>query len=594
MMSDHTAEQQRNYSLGELLRIRGVIELLLAASAFIAYSGTLLFGFVYDDRFQIVGNRSLTSWSNVPSYFTHSVWYLIDPHLAPNYYRPIFLIWLKLCYSIFELSPSGWHLTSVALHMLATVQMFWLAQRLLKQRTAAALAALFFALHPIHVESVAWISGATDLLMFVTMVGTVLAFLRWQQTRSVIVYSGALIFATLALLSKEPAIVLPILLVASAWAALPEQQRLPKSDRLALVPFFALSVVYLALRQHILAGFSHNAAGGSVSEMLLSWPAVIVFYLRQLSFPIRLSLFHDLTFTHSASSRQFLFSTVILVVVVLAVVMAVRISRERRPAIAALIWLTVPLTPVLYLRVYSQGELVHDRYTYVASAGFVMLLILIGRSLIGTPQPRRSSRAAIAVTTVTLLFASLTIYNQTYWANELLLFTHAVKIAPNNFAANLNLGSVYEHRGDIESLNIARGLFLKLATANPNDAAANYNLGHTEFELQDYVNAETHLNRAIKADPRHGPWWMHFAGVELRLGKPAEAENAAREAIRLSPTEREFHSALGAILLTASKPSDAEQEFTLELQLHPDSESAREGLARLAATRVTNTKTPKN
>jgi Flp pilus assembly protein TadD len=87
---------------------------------------------------------------------------------------------------------------------------------------------------------------------------------------------------------------------------------------------------------------------------------------------------------------------------------------------------------------------------------------------------------------------------------------------------------------------------------------------------------------------------MHFAGVELRLGKPAEAENAAREAIRLSPTEREFHSALGAILLTASKPSDAEQEFTLELQLHPDSESAREGLARLAATRVTNTKTPKN
>jgi protein O-mannosyl-transferase len=581
-MSSPTAEQSRQSSLRELLHVRGVIELLLAAAAFIAYAGTLSFGFVYDDRFQIVGNSGLTSWSFVPADFTHSVWYLIDPHLAPNYYRPIFLLWLKLCYSIFGLSPSGWHFASLALHMIATVQMFWLALRLLKHRTAAAIAALLFALHPVHVESVAWISGVTDLLMFVTMLGAVLAFLRWQQIHSAPAYLAAVIFAALAFLSKEPAVILPILLAASAWATLPERQNLPKADRLALIPFFALSVGYLALRQHVLAGFSHSAVSGSVFDMLLTWPAVIVFYLRQLSFPYQLSLFHDLTWTRSASSSQFLLPTLILVVIIVTAIFALRFSRERRPLIAALVWLAVPLTPVLYLRVYSEGELVHDRYTYVASAGFVMLLVLIGREVFNSLQ---LSRRTIVVASVALLFASLTVYNQMDWANELLLFTHAVKVAPNNFAANLNLGSVYEQRGDTESLNVARSIFFKLVSANPADAAANYNLGHTEFELHDYPNAETHLTHALKTDPQHATWWMHLAGVQLRLGKSAEAENAARQAIRISPSEREFHSALGAILLSANKPSQAEQEFNLELQLHPDSESARQGLARVAAMR---------
>src|SRR6266581_2941570 len=147
----------------ELLRHRGVIELLLATVAFIVYAGTLVFGFVYDDRVQIVGNRVISHWTYVPQYFLHHVWYLVDPRFAANYYRPIFLLWLKLSYSAFGVSPAGWHLASVALHILATLQVFWLAQRLLKNRSAAIVASLLFAVHPLHVESVAWISGVTDL-----------------------------------------------------------------------------------------------------------------------------------------------------------------------------------------------------------------------------------------------------------------------------------------------------------------------------------------------------------------------------------------------------------------------------------------------
>src|SRR3569832_1408610 len=185
-MIESATKQKSKHSAADLLHMRGAIELLLAATAFIVYAGTLAFKFVYDDRLQVADNRRLTSWSYVPGYFAHHVWYLIDPHFAPNYYRPIFLLWLKVNYSFFGTSPAGWHLSSVALHVLATVQVYWLGRRLLKNQAASAIAALLFAVHPVHVESVAWVSGVTDPLMCVSLLASVLAFLRWQEKRSLI------------------------------------------------------------------------------------------------------------------------------------------------------------------------------------------------------------------------------------------------------------------------------------------------------------------------------------------------------------------------------------------------------------------------
>src|SRR3954451_20810695 len=116
----------QNLSITELIRLPWVMELLLAALTFLVFCGTLAFGFVYDDRMQILENVSITRWSYVPQYFTKNVWALIDPHILANYYRPLFLLWLRINYSLFGLNPTGWHALSVALHVIVVVQVYWL------------------------------------------------------------------------------------------------------------------------------------------------------------------------------------------------------------------------------------------------------------------------------------------------------------------------------------------------------------------------------------------------------------------------------------------------------------------------------------
>ena len=570
----------------ELLHQRGVTELLLGAVAFIVYAGTLAFGFVYDDRAQVLDNRIITSWSYVPGYFAHHVWYLIDPHFAPNYYRPIFLLWLKINYSLFALSPAGWHFASVAIHILATLQVFWLGKRLLKSHNAAAIAALIFAVHPVHVESVAWVSGITDPLMCVALLGSVLAFLRWQETRSVASYVAAMVVGAGALASKEPAVVLPLLVGVSAWAATPRGSKLSRVDRLALLPFVGLLIAYLAVRVHVIHGFSHPMGSASARQMLLTWPSAIVFYLRQLFAPYELSVFHDLPWVYSPLSARFVVPLAIIIAVLAIIVLALRTTTERKPLLAALAWISIPLFPMMDLRVYREGELVHDRYAYVASIGLAFFLVAFAQILLQKlPEHVRFARARAVAIAFVAVFAALTFYNQSDWASDLLLFTHALKIAPDNNVAMTDLGTVYAERGDPHSLEVAKGFFNKVIAHSDKNAGGYFNLGHAQYQLHDYVNAEKNIYRAVQLDPLYAPWWMHFAGVELRQGKLIEAEVAAREATRLAPEEIGFHAALGAILLTARKTAEAEEQFNLELRLHPNNTEAKQGLAAIAALR---------
>jgi 4-amino-4-deoxy-L-arabinose transferase-like glycosyltransferase len=188
-----------------------VLSLVLLVT-FLAYSNTLWFQFVYDDRGQILANVQVHAWRYVPHYFFERVWSFAYPGIHGNYYRPIFLLFLLLNYKIFGPYAAGWHLVSVAAHAGATCLVYILARRLSGDYRTALIAALIFGVNPVHIESVAWISGVTDPLLALFLLPSFFCYLnareRPQHGRAWL--AGSLALYGLAMLSKETALILPI------------------------------------------------------------------------------------------------------------------------------------------------------------------------------------------------------------------------------------------------------------------------------------------------------------------------------------------------------------------------------------------------
>ncbi|HET7101166.1 MAG TPA: glycosyltransferase family 39 protein, partial [Terriglobia bacterium] len=282
----------------------GVSLILLAT--FLAYSNTLGFNFVYDDRGQILANVQVHAWRYVPHYFFERVWSFAYPGIQGNYYRPLFLLFLLLNYKIFGPYAAGWHLVSVAAHMGVTYLVYLLARRLTGGQRTPLLAALIFGLHPVHIESVAWISGVTDPLLALCLLPSFLCYLRARerraQGRSWLV--GSLALYGLAMLSKETALILPILIFTFEWlwqdasgsSGLRPVLERTRAAAARIVPFLLLTLLYLAVRWRVLEGLGHTMVPLGVWTIMLTWPQLLLFYLWHLVWPFGLSVFYNVPY----------------------------------------------------------------------------------------------------------------------------------------------------------------------------------------------------------------------------------------------------------------------------------------------------------
>ena len=150
----------------------------------LSYIAICRFDFVYDDHQQIEGNPAIRTWERLPSYFTSHLWANAANEQSSNYYRPLFLIWLRLNYLVFGTHAAGWHATSLLLHLVATLLVYVAARNLLKMsgmespQTVAAIAALIFGLHPVHAEPVAWISASSELMVTCFLLGALACYAR--------------------------------------------------------------------------------------------------------------------------------------------------------------------------------------------------------------------------------------------------------------------------------------------------------------------------------------------------------------------------------------------------------------------------------
>ena len=565
-----------------------VPEILICAATALVYVATLSFGFVYDDVLQVFKSPALHEWRYLPQYFSSHVLAAIHPGAGGNYYRPLLLLWLRLNYVLFGPEPAGWHATSVLCHVLATFLVFRLAERLGRDRLVAFGAAVLFGIAPSHIESVAWISGVSDPLMTCFVLGSLLLFLEWRSTGKL---GAAILSLTLfagGLLSKETAVVLPALIFAAAIVESPVDNSSRGATNKILVAFrdcagfAAIAIAYLGLRFWALHGWSHPEIHLSWKQVILTWPSVVWFYARHLVWPVGLSEFYPLDYVSSFTVHGVAQPLLGLCLGGGALALALRFIRECSRSIAgfAVVLMTVPLLPVLDLRALTPGDIVHDRYLYLSSAGFALLVGLLLREV---ASKGRDSRArvwlpAIAASAVGIAMATLTLSQQTQWASDILLYTHGLQSAPQNLTVRDNLANALMEANQPER---ALPLYLEVLKRNPSFWRSNYNLGYAYYKTGNFTGAEVYLKRAIQIDPGDPDEYIYLALADLQLAKLGEAAENARHAIALNPGARGYHFVAGLIYERQEAGEQARAEFKTEIEAHPENSAALAELQRL-------------
>jgi tetratricopeptide (TPR) repeat protein len=563
---------------------------------FLLYIGALRFGFVYDDRIQILDNPMLRSWSSLPSYFTSSVW-AFDPSLPANYWRPLFLLWLLINRTLFGYAPLGWHFTALALHVAVTGLVYALAHKLTGDRLTAALAALIFGVHPVLIETVAWVSGATDSLLALFLLPAFLIYLaaRDPGPRRPQRMAASLAFFAAALLVKETAVILPLLVFAYAWFH-PDGDT-PRAPRLraalaATAPYLVVTAAYLLARVFVLHGLGHDQNQASLLTLLLTWPSLLWLYLRLLLFPYGVSPYYDLKLVTAVDIRHVLLPGLAVAAGAAAFGLGLRWLRSHRdesasssaltPQLAAFLgaWILLPILPVLYLRPLPPEDFAHARYLYLSSMGFAILLaaglrrLPAGRrKLFGSP----ASQVAAALFIVLALAASNAL-QQLHWADNLLLYSRGVTVAPHNPRGLTNMGVELGMRGQYPK---AVPFFLRALQQEPSFWFANYNLGYTYLRMSDYRQAERYLQTAIRLQPASAQQYAYLGTAQMWLGELNEAAASMREAIRRNPEGRRYHYALGVILEKQGSRSAAAAAFRAELAQNPQDAEARAHLQAL-------------
>ena len=524
----------------------GRVVFLIAAAACLVYANALGGQFVFDDTRQIVNNPQLHSWSNVLSGFAGDVWAFQRATPAgdvpPPYYRPLFTAYLTFGYQLFGLWEPGWHLLSLLAHVAATVLFFRLARLLCDDPRVAALAALIFAVHPAHAESVAWATGIPDTLAALFYLPALIWYVRYRRgggRRLLGLSAGA--FA-LALLCKETAVVLPLLV--ATWELLSHEGPAPaarlRASAARVAPFLAVAAAYLVARFAVLGrlGWQHpTMAGVSDAQLLASVPQVLAGYLRHLVAPFDLSLIYDAPLARGFADARFLVPAAILAGLAVALwALRRRLSRAHWFALALLF---APLLPVLNLSVFHQEYLIQDRYLYLPSAGFCLLAAVLLARLGRT-------RATVAAVMLLVTLGASTVWQNRVWATSAALWGRAVAHAPHQWAPR-------------------------------------YNLGLALLAEKDYAGARAELRAAAERQPRVAVVHNSLALAEDALGDEAAAVASLERALALDPHLSEARNNLGTIHFRRGRYAAAREQFELALRRDPDSAQARFNLARTLA-----------
>jgi tetratricopeptide (TPR) repeat protein len=530
------------------------------------YWRTAGFPFVYDDVACIAENpivqRGLTSTG------LHYAW--TQP--IASQWHPLTTMSFMLVVELFGKSAGPQHVLNVLLHIANSLLLMLFLTRMTGRPWRSGVVAALFAIHPLHVESVAWVAERKDVLSGLFWMLVMSAYARFVDRRGAGAYALTLALFALGLLCKPMLVTLPlVLLLLDYWPLARTQgpgdgeqgtegKKRLRSLLLEKAPLLAMSVgagvaaVWAQSAGGALADMQSYPAGVRIANALVAY----VGYLVKALWPARLAVYYP--HPHAALPVWQVMGSVALLMGVTALVIA---FRRRRPyVLVGWLWYLITMLPVIGL-VQVGEQAMADRYTYLPLIGiFVMVVWLV-------PEPSTTARRVLYAACTAAMMAGLccAAYTQVgYWRSAAALFGHAIRVTNNNDLAYNNMGSALLEEGD------PRGALQNLRKAeaiNPDDGDIQNNLGRAYRDCGDLPSALEHLQAAVEYDPMRGSYQGNLGIVLAKMNRLPEALDHFRAAVRLRPEDVGGRMNLAQCLFLLGHRAQAEKEFRAALELDP-------------------------
>ena len=522
-----------------LLAISLIIILIL-----IAYANALKNDFAWDDNDLILENPGITSWRNVSKIFTHNLGYSTD--LKNSYYRPLQELTYLIDYSVWRFNPFGYHLGNIAIHIFNTLLLLWLLYSFSNNRPASIFAAVFFAVHPIHTSAVTYIAGRADLLYaFFLLVGILSfnIFLKKESRQGILYYALSVLSFILALLSKETAVTLPFLLLLSGYTFVDREQRRRFSLSIfrAVLPFFVILITYFCLRLTILRFNWQDLAAypSSLWVRLLTACKAVFIYLKIVLFPVDLHMWRKIADVRSIFEPA---SLIILILLLLFFTNIRRIYRHSKPVFFGISWFIINIVPVsniVPLRYY-----IAENWVYVASMG-LFFAAAVELLRLDRARPVFIKKCLFFITGIAvILYTGVTVKRNFDWKDDLTIFKHTIKYAPESPLVHFGLAQGYDKAGAAEE---AIAAYRNVSEGSKQSAHAHNNLGVIYRRRNSFSEAIKEYKKSLANDPDYIDARLNLAAVYVITGRLDEAEAECQTAIAKQPDFAPAYAILGDV-----------------------------------------------
>src|SRR6266403_2592706 len=593
---------ERPGELAQGIHTRGttiVIYLFLAGISLAVFAQTLRYEFVnFDDDLYVYNAPAIQAGLTIKGI----AFAFTSPH-ARNWH-PLTTISHMLDCQLYGLNAGGHHATNVVLHTIAVLLLF----RVLRQMTGAVwksmVVAALFAVHPLHVESVAWVSERKDVLSAIFFFLMLDAYVRYARAGSITRYLVvAVLFAT-GLMSKPMLVSAPVVLLLLDYWPLRRFEQTPSTQRNAKILksgnqrriiqrllLEKIPLLVLSAGACVITFLLQKRATGAIPPLPFFWRvrnavASYMIYIWDTLWPTRLAVFYP-----HPNNTLAIWEVVLAIGFLLAITAAAIVFRSKRPYLfTGWFWYLVMLVPVIGLvQVGEQGHA--DRYTYLPHIGLFLLAVWLAADVAAVSQSR--SRAAVATAAAVVIIAAMAwaaFVQTSHWRNSETLWSHALAATTDNDVANNNLGYLCADRGELDKAISHFETALRIRSGKPD---THYDVGSAfvQMNLADALarkgqsdEAMVHYEEAIRLQPNYADAYYNRGSVLFTKGRIDEAIADWEKTLQLQPNDADAHTCLGNALLQQGSLKKAIAQYEDASALAPNDPHSRNNIAWVLGT----------